>query len=526
MKKRFAVILAMILTLIISSCYAAYNTLPEKMYKQLAIGSGLRGTVAVHAEGEKFNTPFLRAVSDAEFNIRGEVSVPENDLYFYLFQDHDGTQSAMSEVYRKEGTYYFRSDMVQGKTLVFPTPVQLLESLFPVRGENISPAAFMMNIASLNENDMKQNWDPVLTKYQNELEMWLAGFTVNAETVKQDNGVSVLVFSYEIPMNDVNDQIIKLFGELTTDPDVIALLDSVMTQEEKDIYLNNNLLYYYSDVLKSIDTDKNLRMNKRVSALGEVLGFRLELPMDEKSTGCRLFSMEMTEGNTIYTLQKEHQVTVLGLPAQDSNESQSYEKTFWYSRISDDSEKDNISVRIDIRKTNDIFKSKSSKGDEISNEKNLYKISIIHDTQYLPENTDLSKLQEFETLNADVDMHYSSKYAQNSATKLVITANIYQGESVMNIKGEVFTARNWPFIPFEISNSIYTGTDKETFLESYLEDWISNAGSMLRYMKYDPAYYTEDVEDAAAGNTDQSENETEGSTTDSTAEQGQESGQE
>ena len=371
MKKRFAVILAMILTLIISSCYAAYNTLPEKMYKQLAIGSGLRGTVAVHAEGEKFNTPFLRAVSDAEFNIRGEVSVPENDLYFYLFQDHDGTQSAMSEVYRKEGTYYFRSDMVQGKTLVFPTPVQLLESLFPVRGENISPAAFMMNIASLNENDMKQNWDPVLTKYQNELEMWLAGFTVNAETVKQDNGVSVLVFSYEIPMNDVNDQIIKLFGELTTDQDVIALLDSVMTQEEKDIYLNNNLLYYYSDVLKSIDTDKNLRMNKRVSALGEVLGFRLELPMDEKSTGCRLFSMEMTEGNTIYTLQKEHQVTVLGLPAQDSNESQSYEKTFWYSRISDDSEKDNISVRIDIRKTNDIFKSKSSKGDEISNEKNL-----------------------------------------------------------------------------------------------------------------------------------------------------------
>lgn len=525
MKKRFAVILAMILSLIISSCYAAYNTLPEKMYKQLAIGSGLRGTVSVHAEGEKFNTPFLRAVSDAEFDIRGEVSVPDNDLYFYLFQDNDGSQSAMSEVYRKEGTYYFRSDMVQGKTLVFPTPVQLLESLFPVRGENISPAVFMVNIASLNENDMKQNWDPVLTKYQNELEMWLAGFTVNAETVKQENGVSVLVFSYEIPMNDVNDQIIKLFGELTTDPEVIALLDTVMTQEEKDLYLNNNLLYYYSDVLKSIDTDRNLRMNKRVSALGEVLGFRLELPLDEKSTGCRLFSMEMTEGNTIYTLQKEHQVTVLGLPVQDSNESQSFEKTYWYSRISDDSDKDNISVRIDIRKTNEIYKSKNSKGDEISNEKNLYKISIVHDTQYLPEDTDLSKLQEFETMNVDVDMHYSSKYAQNSATKLVVTANAHQGDSVMSIKAEMYTARNWPFIPFEISNSIYTGTDTETVLAAYLEDWVSNAGSRLRYRPYDPAYYSADEEDTDAVNADQPENESE-SKADSDAEQEQESGQE
>ena len=358
MKKRLAVIIAIILTLIVSSSYAAYNTLPEKMYKQLAIGSGLRGTVSIHAEGEKFNTPFLRTVSGAEFTLRGEISVPENDLYFYLFQDDEGNQSAMSELYRKEGVYYFRSDMVQGKTLVFPTPVQYLESLFPVKGENISPAVFIMNIVSLPENDVKQNWDPVLTKYQNELEMWLAGYTVNAETVKQENGVSALVFSYEIPMSDVNTQIIQLFSELTTDPEVIALLDTVMTQEEKDLYLNNNLLYYYSEALKSIDAESTLKMNKRVSALGEVLGFKLELPLDEKSTGCQMFSMEMTDGNTIYTLKKENEVTVLGLPVQDNNEALSYNKNLWFSRVSSDTDKDNLSVRIEINKKNEAFKTK------------------------------------------------------------------------------------------------------------------------------------------------------------------------
>ena len=508
MKKRVAVIIAMILTLIVSSSYAAYNTLPEKMYKQLAIGSGLKGTVSIHAEGEKFNTPFLRTVSGAEFNLRGEVSVPSNDLYFYLFQDDEGNQTAMSELYRKEGVYYFRSDMVPGKTLLFPTSVQFLESLFPVKGENLSPAAFIMNIISLPENDVKQNWDPVLTKYQNNLEMWLAGYTVNAETVKQDNGVSALVFSYEIPMSDVNKQIIQLFSELTTDPEVIALLDTVMTQEEKDLYLNHNLIYFYTETLKSINTDSTLKMNKRVSALGEVLGFRLELPMDEKSTGCQMFSMEMTEGNTIYTLQKQNQVTVLGLPVTENNEAQSYDRTYWFSRVSSDTDKDNISVRIEINKTNETFKTQNAKDEEISNEKNLYKVNIVHDTRYLPEGTDTSKLQEFETMTADVEMHYSSKYAQSSGTKLVINASVHQGESVMTAKAEVSTVKNWPFIPFEIIDPVYTETDTKSVLAPYLEEWTANARSMLKYLPDEAENPDSSLNDAAENNA-QPENETE-----------------
>ena len=195
-------------------------------------------------------------------------------------------------------------------------------------------------------------------------------------------------------------------------------------------------------------------MNKRVSALGEVLGFKLELPLDEKSTGCQMFSMEMTDGNTIYTLKKENEVTGLGLPVQDNNEALSYNKNLWFSRVSSDTDKDNLSVRIEINKTNEAFKTKNAKDEEISNEKNLYKVSIIHDTRYLPEGTDTSKLQEFETINADVEMHYSSKYAQSSGTKLVINASVHQGESVMTVEAEMNTVRNWPFIPFEISNPV------------------------------------------------------------------------
>ena len=52
MKKRIVFLIAMALILTIGTCQAASYTLPEKMYNQLAIGSGLKGSFTVTAEGE------------------------------------------------------------------------------------------------------------------------------------------------------------------------------------------------------------------------------------------------------------------------------------------------------------------------------------------------------------------------------------------------------------------------------------------------------------------------------------------
>ena len=79
-------LVAFLVTLIflIGTCQAASYTLPEKMHNQLAIGSGLKGTFHVSAEGDKFDTPFLKAVTDADFSLRGITS--GKDLHYYLFQ--------------------------------------------------------------------------------------------------------------------------------------------------------------------------------------------------------------------------------------------------------------------------------------------------------------------------------------------------------------------------------------------------------------------------------------------------------
>ena len=485
MKKKIISLIVLMLVIVTGTCQAASYTLPEKMANQLAIGSGLKGTFSITTKGEKFQTPFLKAVSDAEFSIRGISS--DKDFHYYVFQsDEQENQSAVSELYRKDGICYFRSDMVQGKILSLPTLGQYLEALFPASGENGSSSSFVSKIMSLPETERREKWDPVLTRYQNELEFWLADFTVKHDTVKLDSGFSALDFTYEIPMDKVVEKIVSLCGEITSDPEAVALLGSVMTEEEEKIYLNSSLIYFYQEALKSLVIEQPVRMNKRVSAMGDLLRFRLELPLDERTTGYRSLDIETVEQTTLYTLKKNGEILVIGIPDTEAFRKQEYLQSLWYARVNTEAGEDGVgenrAVRIDINKsieTNDE--------EEKSHETDHYRISIKQDTSCLPEDTDLSLLPEYEPVSIELDLHYSSKFAQNSATNLDITAKILQGDSEMDINGQLKTAAPWLFMPFEIIDPTETGTKKEEVLIPYLTDWISNAASMIRHKDAAPA---------------------------------------
>ena len=476
MKKRLVLLLALVMVLITGSCVAATYTLPEKMYNQLAIGSGLKGTFTLTAEGEKYRTPLMNAITDAEWTLRGIRS--GEDLHYYLFQAGENEeQKALTEVYKKDGVYYLRSDMVQGKTLAFPVLSQVLDSLLPANGENGTSSSFVTKILTLPENTRKDQWEPVMQRYQNELEMWLANYAKDAPVVKMENGLSALDFTYEIPMEDIFEQIGTLYRKFVADPEVIALMDTVMTEEEKAIYFNGNLIYFYLEALQATGISEPVRIGKRVTATGEMLCFSIDLPLDEKTSGYQHLRIESVNDLTIYTLQSSKETIVAGVPDLAKLKQAAFEQSLWFAWIkNEDPEKQNLAVRIDIRKTNEI-----SEREEKTNEVNRYLIHVTEDTTYLPEGSDLSLLPAFESIELDAVLHYSSKYAQNSATTLEITADVHQGENTLQISGKMKTATPWLFMPFEIIDPIQTGTGIKEVLEPYFTDWISNAASMIRH---------------------------------------------
>ena len=492
MKKRFVCLIALMLSLVIGAGQAASYTLPEKMYNQLAIGSGLKGSFSITAEGEAFDTPFLKVITDAEFSLRGMSS--GEDLHYYLFQQDGEQQSGVTELYRREGTYYLRSDMVPDRILAFPDAARYLDSLFPSGKENTPASPFIYKIMTLPEDIRKEKWEPVLTRYGNELEMWLADFTVLAETVRMENGVSALDFTYEIPMSRVAEKIIALAGEIAADGEALELLDSVMSKEEKDLYINGNLLYYYAEALGNIDQSRCVRLNRRMSVMGEVLSSRLELPLDERSTGYTLLEIKQIGELTVYTLRKTGQVTVLALPDTEAFGKPEYEQSVWFAKADTEAQENNLAVRIDISRTVETH----DDAEDRNHETDHYSLHIEHDSTYIPEDTDPALIPEYTATDIEIDLHYSSKYAQNSATVLEVGAEMKKGESVLKVEGKFKTAVPWLFMPFEIANPTDTGTGTGEVLLPYLTDWISNAASIIRHSDTQNSAEEEHAEESSA----------------------------
>ena len=502
MKKRIICIVTGIIMFLSGVASAANYTLPEKMQNQLTIGSGLKGSFTVTSSGELSNEPFLKAVSDAVYDLRGMSS--GHDLHYYLFQENDGSQTNLAELYRKEGEYFFRSDAVQGKILGLSGLSVYLDSIFPQKGENPTLSSAIMNYFSLNEDTREKQWKPLFSRYQNELEMWLHDFTAKADVVKQENGSSAFDFSYVIPVDEIKKKMVSMFAGFAADTDLQNLLNTIMTPEQKDIYLNAALSYFYQAAVESLNIKSDVLLSKRVSALGDLISSRLVLPIDPEITGYDTVTIESSGGYSVYRLEGKDRALVIGLPDIDLLQEHDYSKSVWISRIDNAAagENDNFSVRADIQKT---FRQYSDE-EEKTHQEEHYTIKVSEDKEYLPDAFKDEVMAEWHDINAEIDLHYHSKYSQNSATTLEFRLDYQQNNSSLKIDGKVKTAAPWLFMPFEVSNPVEISPDHPEITDEYITDWTSNAVSIIHHLSYEEINEpTDNGAAAAAPETEQSQ---------------------
>ena len=479
MKKAIVFLLvSLLLWCAVGTSFAATYTLPEKLSNQLSIGSGLKGSFVITAEGDLAREPFLKAVADAEFSVRGMVS--EHDLHYYIFQADDSeNQTGKTELYRKDGVYYLRSDMVQGTILTFPTWDRYLDSLFPAHGENPAFTSALISYLSQPETDRESKWEPTWTKYERMLEMWLADFTMQADVVRREDGTTALDFSYEIPGEAIRSRIVTLFEAFGSDPELLAQLDTVMTPEQKAVYANGQLGYYYSDLLGKMDWSRSVKLNKQVSSLGEVFSSSLSLPLDRKLTGYSDLFVEDRDGTTTYTLRSDTAVLSYSCPNADAKAPE-FQGTYCFKRLTAGNTKEgllegNVSLKAVVTKEMKLYDDE----EERSHQEEQYHI-ILESVE--DEDTAAFGLPAFDRAELDIGLHYYSKYAQNSATSLEVNAVWQQGANVLRAAGKFKTAAPWLFMPFELTNPVLVSTDlNDIRLTAYLADWISNAPSILHY---------------------------------------------
>ena len=483
MRKKLLTVITMIVILFSGSGFAASYTLPEKLEKQITYGSGISGSFRITAEGSIAETPFIKAVSDAEYSIRGLVS--GTDFLCSIFQaDQLEQQTACSELYREEKAYYLRSDMVQGKVLQLPDLTAFVETLFQKKGENPSPASFIAGLAGISETDGSNTMESILSRYRYDLELWLSKYVTEGVFVKLEDGQSAFDSSYNIPIQDFKNLIIKLMGQFTSDPEVSEFLDTVMTPEQKAVYMNGNLLYFYEEALNALDLRQDVRINRRATTLGAVISTDLILPLDQQVTGYHTLSIHSQDQYITYMLQGDHAIFAISVPEKnDKTAETNTERSYWLTRINldENNEKDNISVKLTIHKTTETHDDEESR----SHQTDSYKIILCQDNTFVPEQVDPSVIPSFETIEANLTLHYSSKFAQNSSTKLEFDADFKQGNSIVSVQGSLKTVNSdsWVFKPFDISHPVQLGADKADVFTSYMTDWISNASTMIHHIQ-------------------------------------------
>jgi len=481
-KTLFSIMMAVIISFhSLSFGYAAGTPLPEKLEKQITYGSGISGSFRFTVDGDLSKSPFCQAVSDADFSIRGLVS--GTDFLCSVFQtDQLEQQTGCTELYRDINQYYIRSDMVQGKVISFPDKTEMIDTLFLRKGENPSPASFIAELTSLSELNGKSTLDSLLSRYRYELELWLSRYITEGVFVRLEDGQSAFDSSYDIPISEFKSLILKLMSELTNDTEVSDFLDSIMTPEQKAVYMNHNLLYFYEEALNALHLQQDVHINRRASTLGAVISTDLMLPLDQDITGYHTLSIHSEKDHITYSLLGDQQAFIVSLPEKKQSTQNNDEKEYILTKINSNNKNEsncNISVRINIQKSTETYDDDEGR----SHQKDQYHIVIQQDESYLPESYDRSVITPFQKVEADINLHYYSKFAQNSSTKLEFNAKAKQGNSNISVQGIVMTvnSNSWVFKPFDISHSIHADAGNTEVLTSYFTDWVSNAASMIHH---------------------------------------------
>ena len=239
-------------------------TLPELLYQQFAVQDyPIRGSVAVTASGTASWLDFLLPLTASTLHVRLLNLEDSDDFQYQVFsQDDSGSQQGLTQLYRVGDTLYLRTDVLPDVLLSMP----LAES-----GKS-NPSFYSVLAEMMAQPDIlwESMWQPALEEYLNELELWLADYAAEPDTMTE-NGELVMRVSYVIPADDVKEQTKLMWKQALYDETLLALLRPMMTEEQQAAYLNPALGYFYDACIDALPLSGDLRLSRKFSARGDTL---------------------------------------------------------------------------------------------------------------------------------------------------------------------------------------------------------------------------------------------------------------
>ena len=475
-----AFLCAIMMALFSTESLAAISyTLPEKMGKQLEIGSGLKGSFRIHADGNHSLMLALQPIQDAELQLRGIRAGEE--IYYYLYQAGENEkQVGLTEYYANAESAWIRSDLLPGEVFSLPGFDKLADLVSAPAGGNPSLASALLRWLRLSEEDRKALLEPLTESLTHPLELWVARFATVSEVRTLENGTSAFDMIYDIPMSELKTELVTLYREMLAGESGRQLLDRLFTDEQKAVFANPNLDYYYLEALNVLKNDYDLLYTQTVSTLGDTISSTLELPLDEKTTRFSSLVIEEKDGLRTFTLQGEESVISLMMGTEIDWSEISGASVWIHIRPGTASEGESRTgyhaLRADLKHESQLSTDEESR----DHQTDVWTVTIEKDTSRIPQEEDAALYPEEEPIRAELSLHYSSKYNQSSPTTLAFRASVTAKDIDLTAEGQMKTASPWTLTPFATENAVeLTGLNSEE-LNLKLAEFMASASEQFK----------------------------------------------
>ena len=306
--KRFLCILMCLLMLVSGAAAEAGNSPTSVFRKQFIIGGfGFGGTVYVSASGVApwldVILPFtgaklqLRAIGESQGELIGQVGGNDRWQAKMYTKDAQGEVQGLTYLYGDAQAMYLMSDLLPDVLLMAPVqdvhiPYQLVDQeylnllaafdpmglMVPRVDGNVQAYSALTELAQIPDEVWAKDWAPVLEKYYTEIDMWLAAYGAAPE-VSGATGNLTMKNVYRIPAEDLKAEAKYLIGLMMYDYELQALLVPHFTDEQRALYLNPSLVYFYEYCIDMLPLTGSIYLEREVTAMGETIGTSISMPL-------------------------------------------------------------------------------------------------------------------------------------------------------------------------------------------------------------------------------------------------------
>ena len=473
-------IFSLVFILIFNVCTAAEITLPEKVRRQLE-GSDLKGSFLITIDGESETSRLLEPLHHVRFNIRGVSDYRDRHYYIYQQAEKDAPMLGKSELYIKDGQYYFRSDMLADRVFVLSPPSDYLDRTLSIQRENPTLTAFLLNLLFTDGLSSLQNNKSVLAPYFEMTEEWLSGFDMETNLINSGMNESMVEMNYVIPMEAVKEYMVSLLHRLLSDRAVTDQTGSYMSDEQQALYMNPNLEYYYDEAIRSMFQESDVLLSRVVTTKGVFVSSSVLLPLDSQYTGYSELLIEESPDRSVYTLKNDERTVSVVIKGGLDLKAQDLESSLWLvtrpGPKADPARKDYRCIRLDIRK-----KVSFSFDDEEgrNHETHEFTLHAENDSSVLNDSDDPARYQSIQPADFSLNLHYSSKTLDSSPTTVAVDLKYHHADFGISVNGEFKTATPSRFSPFELSGPfVDLSADRPESIAQYLLEWLNQSSDIL-----------------------------------------------